>query len=92
MAQVSGARTTNQAITETRLVRNVANKMAELEPNEAAILTFLTKLENPQEVDAPRRCLSCGCVSPSATLRLTKPPCVSTLLRSGSAKPARDQP
>jgi len=55
MAQNSGARTTNQAITETRLVRNVANKMAELEPNEAAILTFLTKLENTQEVDAPRR-------------------------------------
>lgn len=54
MAQVAGSRTTNQTITETRLVRNVANEMAELEPNNGALITFLEKLKKKFAVDAPR--------------------------------------
>lgn len=54
MAQVVGVRTTNQAITETRLVRRVDEKIAELEPNEAAVITFLMKLGSRKAVDSPR--------------------------------------
>lgn len=54
MAQNSGVRTTNQAITETRLVRNVAADMANLEPNVGAILTFMMKLKKTEEVKSPR--------------------------------------
>lgn len=44
MANQIGLRTTNQPITETRIVRQVDKEMAELEPNLAPLFTFTTKM------------------------------------------------
>lgn len=54
MAQVIGVRTTNQVITETRLVRRVDDQIAMLEPNENPLLTFTMKLKKRKGIDSPR--------------------------------------
>jgi hypothetical protein len=56
MAQVIGARSTNQTITETRLVRNVDTEMGLLEPNVAPLVTFVSNMKGKtgKPVDTPR--------------------------------------
>ncbi|HXI85280.1 MAG TPA: DUF5309 family protein [Verrucomicrobiae bacterium] len=54
MAQVIGDRTTNQAITETRLIRQVGAEISLLEPNEAPLITFLNRLKKRRAVKSPR--------------------------------------
>lgn len=54
MAQLVAARTTDQAITETRLVRQVAEEIADLEPNTNPLLTFMMKLNRRKVVNSPR--------------------------------------
>lgn len=52
--QVIGVRTTNQAITETRLVRRVDDQIAMLEPNQNPLLTLTMRLKKRRSVDSPR--------------------------------------
>lgn len=56
MAQLVGARSTAQVITETRLVRRVDNEIAMLEgaQDKAPIITFLNMLDKRKAVDSPR--------------------------------------
>jgi hypothetical protein len=54
MAQIIGNRTTSQAITETRLIRQVGAEIAMLEPNEAPLITFMNRLKKRRAVKSPR--------------------------------------
>lgn len=54
MAQVIGQRSTNQAITETRLVRQVADEIGLLEPNQAPLVTMLMRLKKRVPIKSPR--------------------------------------
>lgn len=54
MANVIGNRTTNQAVTETRLVRQVGAEIAMLEPNEAPLITFMNRLKKRKAVKTSR--------------------------------------
>lgn len=54
MANIVGTRNTNQAITETRLVRQVADSIALIEPNEAPLITFLNRMGKRSPVKSPR--------------------------------------
>lgn len=54
MAQVSGIRTTNQAVVETRLVRQVHDEIGMLEPNVAPLITLLMRLKKRVPVKSPR--------------------------------------
>ncbi len=56
MAQLAGVRTTNQAITNesVRIPRFVGPEIADLEPDQAAVLTFLMKLDKRASVESPR--------------------------------------
>lgn len=56
MAQVVGARSTSQAITnENILIREVGDKIALLEPNEAPLITFMNKaVKNRRAVQNPK--------------------------------------
>lgn len=54
MAQIVGQRTTSHAITtENRLVRNINETIAELEPNIAPMLTFLLKMNKRSKTITP---------------------------------------
>lgn len=54
MAQVIGQRTTNQAITETRLIRQVDDQIGYLEPNIAPLVTLMMRMKKRQAVKSPR--------------------------------------
>lgn len=56
MAQVVGQRTTNQGITETRVIRQVDEKIGMLEPNVAPLITMLMKVaqKTRKPVKSPR--------------------------------------
>lgn len=54
MAQVIGQRSTSQAITETRLIRQVDAEIGMLEPNIAPLITFMMKMGKRQAVKSPR--------------------------------------
>lgn len=54
MAQVVGQRTTNQAITETRLIRQVDDEIGYLEPSIAPLITLMMGLQKRRAVKSPR--------------------------------------
>ena len=54
MANVTVARSTNQAITEQVLVREVGDQIAELEPDVAPLLVFSTKAKRKRATYSPR--------------------------------------
>ncbi len=55
MPQVVGSRSTNQVITETRLIRDVANEMVTIESGKSPLVTFLSKIEGAKlKVNSPR--------------------------------------
>ncbi len=56
MSQLIGVRNTNQAITNEsqRIIRDVDADIADLEPNQGALVTFLMKLDKRKPVKSPR--------------------------------------
>lgn len=53
MSQVIGVRTTNAANNETRIIRQVDDEIALLEPNEAPLITLLNRLKYRKAVKSP---------------------------------------
>ena len=54
MANVQGTRTTSQQISDTALVRQVDDRIADVEPNTAVLVTLLNKLRKREAVKSPR--------------------------------------
>lgn len=54
MAQIIGQRNTNTVVSDERIVRQVADQIALLEPNQAPLLTMLMRLRKRKGIKSPR--------------------------------------